>query len=213
LRPEFRIEMNQMEEYDARIIAGAAELFRTYGIKAVTMDTIAAHLGISKRSIYERFSDKDTLLFAVMDSMIVKQRVMIEKIIEGSTDVISAVFSMIRMSRDHASTMNPLIGSDLKKYHSGVLKRLREKCENPDYEAARKILEKGISQGIFRDNIDVEIIGRAFKGISSLAGDEELFPREIFLQKDIMRNIMVSFMRGISTPRGVKLIDSMENEI
>lgn len=205
--------MNQMEEYDARIIAGAAELFRVYGIKAVTMDAIATHIGVSKRSIYERFIDKDTLLYAVMDSMISRQREMIEKILESSPDVISAVFCIIRMGRDHASTMSPLIGSDLKKYHSGVLKRLREKCENPDHEAAKKILEKGISQGIFRESIDVEIIGRAFKGISSLAGDEELFPREIFLQRDIMRNIMVNFMRGISTEKGVKLIDSMENEI
>ncbi len=205
--------MNQMEEYDARIIAGAAELFRTYGIKAVTMDTIASHLGISKRSIYERFIDKDTLLFAVMDSMIARQREMIERILESSPDVISAVFCIIRMGRDHASTMNPLIGSDLKKYHSNVLKRLREKCENPDYEAARKILEKGVSQGIFREDIDVEIVGRAFKGISALAGDEELFPRETFMHRDIMRNVMVSFMRGISTARGVELIDSMGNEI
>jgi AcrR family transcriptional regulator len=74
--------MNQMEEYDARIIAGAAELFRVYGIKAVTMDAIATHLGVSKRSIYERFIDKDTLLFAVMDSMFIKQREMIEKILK-----------------------------------------------------------------------------------------------------------------------------------
>ncbi|MRR22471.1 TetR/AcrR family transcriptional regulator [bacterium] len=182
-------------------------------MRAVTMDSIAAHLGISKRSIYERFIDKDTLLYAVMDAMIAKQREMIDKILESSPDVISAVFCIVRIGRDHAATMNPLIGSDLKKYHSNVLKRLSEKCENPDYEAARKILEKGISQGIFRENINVEIVGRAFKGISTMAGNEELFPREIFLRQDIMRNLMVNFMRGISTEKGTQLIDSLENEI
>lgn len=205
--------MSQMEEYDARIIDGAAELFRVYGIKAVTMDAIAAHLGVSKRSIYERFIDKDTLLFAVMDSMMAKQREIIERVLDSSPDVISAVFCIVRMGRDHVSTMNPLIGSDLKKYHSNVLKRLSEKCENPDYEAARKILEKGISQGIFRENINAEIVGRAFKGISAMAGNEELFPSELFLRQDIMRNLMVNFMRGIATEQGIQLIDSMENEI
>lgn len=213
MRPHSLREMSQMEEYDARIIDGAAELFRVYGIKAVTMDAIAAHLGISKRSIYERFIDKDTLLFAVMDAMIVKQREIIERILDSSPDVISAVFCIVRMGRDHVSTMNPLIGSDLKKYHSNVLKRLSEKCENPDYEAARKILEKGISQGIFRENINAEIVGRAFKGISAMAGNEELFPSELFLRQDIMRNLMVNFMRGIATEQGIQLIDSMENEI
>ncbi|HOO67652.1 MAG TPA: helix-turn-helix domain-containing protein [Bacteroidales bacterium] len=205
--------MNQMQEYDARIISGAADLFRIHGIRAVTMDAIASHLGISKRSIYERFIDKDTLLFAVMDSIIIKQREMIDRILDSSPDVISAVFCIIRTGRDHAATMNPLIGSDLKKYHSNVLKRLKEKCENPDYEAARKILEKGVSQKIFRQDINVEIVGRAFKGILTMAGDEELFPREIFMQRDIMRNVMISFMRGISTAKGVQLIDSIENEI
>ncbi|NLE33491.1 MAG: TetR/AcrR family transcriptional regulator [Bacteroidales bacterium] len=202
-----------MDEYNARIIAGAAELFRTYGIKAVTMDTIATHLGISKRSIYERFRDKDTLLYAVLDSMIARQREKIESILESSPDVISAVFTIIRMSRNHAATMNPLISSDLKKYHSSVLERLRETCGHPDHEAALRILAKGISQGIFRHDIDTEIVGRAFRGIAGLTGDEELFPADRFMRRDIMINVMVNYMRGISTAKGIKLIDSMENEI
>ncbi len=205
--------MNQVEEYNARIIAGAAELFRAYGIKAVTMDTIATHLGISKRSIYERFKDKDTLLYAVLDSMIIKQRKKIESILESSPDVISAVFNIIRISRDHAATMNPLISSDLKKYHSKVLKRLSETCGHPDHEAGVKILEKGIQQGIFRQEVDTEIVGRAFRGIAGLTGNEELFPPDMFMRRDIMKNVMVNYMRGICTEKGIKLIDSMENEI
>ncbi len=205
--------MSHLEEYDIRIINGAAELFRVYGIRAVTMDSIASHLGISKRSIYERFSDKDTLLFAVLDSMISRQREKIESILENSPDAISAVFTIIRMGREHAATMNPLISSDLKKYHSGVLKQLKEKCGHPDHEAALRILEKGISQGIFRQEIDTEIVGRAFRGIAGLTGDEELFPADMFMRRDIMKNVMVNYMRGICTARGINLIESMENEI
>jgi AcrR family transcriptional regulator len=205
--------MNQLDEYDARIIAGAAELFRVYGIKAVTMDDIASHLGVSKRSIYERFRDKDTLLYAVLDSMIAKQREKVESILESSPDVISAIFTIIRTSRDHAATMNPLISSDLKKYHSRVLNRLKETCGHPDHEAGVRILEQGISQDIFRGNINTDILSRAFRGIAGLANDEELFPPERFERREIMQNVMVSFMRGISTPKGIQLIDSMENEI
>ncbi len=211
--PDFQETMNHLEEYDIRIITGAAELFRVYGIKSVTMDSIASHLGISKRSIYERFSDKDTLLFAVLDSMIAKQREKIESILENSPDAISAVFTIIRMGREHAATMNPLISSDLKKYHSKVLKRLSETCGHPDHEAALRILTKGVSQGIFRQNIDTEIVGRAFRGIAGLTGDEELFPPDMFMRSDIMKNVMVNYMRGICTEKGINLIDSMENEI
>lgn len=205
--------MTQAEEYDMRIISGAAELFRTYGIRAVTMDAIASHLGISKRTIYERFTDKETLLYAVINSMIQRQREMITTILENSPDVISAIFTMVRINRDHAATMNPMIHSDLKKYHSRVLRRVMETCGDPDYEAAGIILRKGISQGIFREDIDVDIVSRAFRGISTLPSDEELFPPENFLHKDIVRNLIMNFMRGISTARGIELIDSLSGDL
>ena len=57
-----------------RIIEGAAELFKTYGIKSVTMDSLANHLGMSKRTIYEVFSDKDELLIGVLKRMAEKQK-------------------------------------------------------------------------------------------------------------------------------------------
>jgi AcrR family transcriptional regulator len=205
--------MNQTEEYDLRIITGAAELFRQFGIRAVTMDMIASHLGISKRTIYERFRDKDELLFAVMDSMIGKRREKTDAILNSSPDIISAIFAMIRTGTDHAALMNPLIRSDLKKYHSKVLRRLREKCENPDHEAATKILETGIKQSVFRDDLNIDILSRAFSALASVIGDENLFPPEKFLQRDLIRNVMLTFLRGISTARGIELIDSMEHEI
>ena len=62
-----------------RIIEGAAELFRTYGIKSVTMDSLANHLGISKRTIYEVFSDKDELLIGVLKWMARRQKELVKK--------------------------------------------------------------------------------------------------------------------------------------
>jgi len=205
--------MGDPDEYIERIIAGAAELFRNYGIRAVTMDSIAGHLGISKRTIYERFHDKDELLYAVLVNMIEKQKAKIEKIVNESPDVLSAVFTMIKMGRDHMAAMNPIISSDLKKYHSNVLKRLKETCENPDYESAQRIFREGISQGVFRDDLDVSILSRTFSSMGKIAGDMTLFPPEKFMQRDLIKNIFVNYLRGISTPEGIKIIDSLELEI
>ena len=202
--------MNQEEEYDIRIISGAAELFRLYGIKAVTMDMIASHLGISKRTIYERFNDKDALLYAVMDSMIDRQRNKLEDLLVSSPNVIHAIFSMLRLGRDHAASMNPLMQSDLRKYHNSVLTRLREKCENPNYEGAAKILEKGIEQGLFRSDINTDIVSRTFAALGSLSGDQSIFSLERFTERDLTRNIMINYLRGISTSEGAKIIDEME---
>jgi AcrR family transcriptional regulator len=202
--------MSHSEEYDARIIAGAAELFRTCGIKAVTMDEIANHLGISKRTIYERFGDKDELLFAVMDAMIIKQREKIADILNSSPDVIAAIFTLLNIGKDHAASMNPLIGSDLRKYHNNVLLRIKEKCENPDYEGSLKVLEKGKEQGIFRQDIDNEIVSRFFSGLSSMITDSKVFPSDEFLHRDLIKNVIINYLRGISTSKGNKIIDKME---
>jgi len=205
--------MNQSEEYDARIIAGAAELFRIYGIKAVTMDTIAQHLGISKRTIYERFHDKDELLFAVLSTMIAKQKEKIESILDSSPNVIVAFFIMVRMGRDHAASMNPLIGSDLRKYHSGVMKRLKESCGNPDYEGAGKMLARGIEEGLISDNINTDIVSRCFTGLVTMTGDENIFPRDKFLQSDLIQNTVLHYLRGICTEKGRKLSEEMESSL
>lgn len=202
--------MNQSEEYDVRIIAGAAELFRNYGIRAVTMDSIATHLGMSKRTIYERFRDKDELLFAVMKEMIRKQKEIVENIMNSSSNVMEAIFTMLRISREHMASMNPLIGSDLRKYHDAVLQRIKATCDNPDHEGARKLLKAGIEEGVFRDDIDIEIISRAVSGLGNLIGDTKLFPPEQFVQRDLLRNIMINYLRGISTARGNSLIDELE---
>lgn len=205
--------MNQSEEYDARIISGAAELFRRYGIKAVTMDTIAQHLGISKRTIYERFQDKDELLFAVLSSMIAMQKDRIERIMNSSPNVIEAFFTMVRMGRDHAASMNPLIGSDLRKYHSAVLKRLRESSGNPDYEGAGKMLAKGIEEGLIRDDINTDIVSRCFTGLGAMTGDENIFPSEKYLQADLIKNTIIHYLRGICTDRGRELAAEMESSL
>ena len=204
--------MSQSEEYDARIIDGAAELFRTHGIRAVTMDMIAEYLGISKRTIYERFVDKDEMLFAVMNSMMIKQKERIDNIIESSPDIITAVFALLNLGRDHAASMNPMIGSDLRKYHNKVLMRIKEKCDNPDYEGARKIILKGKEQGLFRKDIDDGIVSRFFTELRTVIGDSKVFPSDEFTHHDLIKNVMVNYLRGIATDEGIKLIDKVESE-
>jgi AcrR family transcriptional regulator len=203
--------MSQSEEYDARIIDGAAELFRTNGIKAVTMDMIAEHLGISKRTIYERFGDKDEMLFAVMNSMIIKQKERIDSIIESSPDIISAIFTLLNLGVGHAASMNPMIGSDLRKYHSKVLLRIKEKCDNPDYEGARKIISKGKEQGLFRKDIDDGIVSRFFTELKTVIEDSKVFPTDEFLHRDLIKNVIINYLRGIATGEGIKLIDKVES--
>jgi len=196
-----------------RILTGAAELFRIYGIKAVTMDTLAQHLGISKRTIYEKYTDKDELLLAVMNCMMLKQRENIDRILESSENVIIAVFRMISIMREHVGAMNPLIHSDLRKYHSSVLLKMKEKCGYPDYEGNEHVIAKGKEQGLFRPDIDNKIVSRCFQGLGSIMTDSNLFPAEQFPQRDVIKNVLINYLRGLLTPEGLRVINELEPEL
>ena len=137
----------------------------------------------------------------------------IESILDSSPNVIVAFFIMVRMGRDHAASMNPLIGSDLRKYHSGVMKRLKESCGNPDYEGAGKVLARGIEEGLISDNINTDIVSRCFTGLVTMTGDENIFPRDKFLQSDLIQNTVLHYLRGICTEKGRKLSEEMESSL
>ena len=113
-----------------RIIDEAAELFKIYGIRSVTMDSIANQLGISKRTIYEIFADKDELLEGVLMSMAEKQKELVTKILAESENAIAAIFKLLEINRDNFQTMSVAFQADLKKYHHDVLMKKNRKMRN-----------------------------------------------------------------------------------
>src|SRR5512137_1745912 len=100
-------------DYRQKIIEEGAIMFRTYGIRAVTMDMLASQMGISKRTIYEVFRDKDELLQGVLKWMTIRQREVLTKILDESENVIEAIFKMADLMWDHFQSMNPAFQMDM----------------------------------------------------------------------------------------------------
>lgn len=194
-----------------RIITEAAELFKIYGTKAVTMDMLAQQLGISKRTIYEKFRDKDELLSTVIRCMLQKQKEIMEEMIASEPNILIAFFKQGRKMREHFSTMNPLLRSDLKKFHFEVLKNIRSSCEGPFDNSLRFIL-KGVEQGVIRNDIDADIVNRCLQGLGRIMNDPEIFPPESFTQSNLTRNVIINYLRGIVTEKGMKVIKEYEND-
>jgi TetR/AcrR family transcriptional regulator, cholesterol catabolism regulator len=199
-------------ELKERIIEEAARQFKIYGIKAVTMDLLAAQLGISKRTIYEVFSDKDELLVNVLKWMAEKQKALVAKILEDSESAIHAIFRMLETSRDHFQDMSPAFQLDLKKYHYDVLMKLADKIEMPDYRSNVQVLERGIMEGHFRNDISLEIVNRTLYALGRSTMDYDLYPFEEFARRDIIKNVFIIYLKGISTPEGLGLINKLEEK-
>lgn len=194
-----------------RIIEGAAQLFKLYGIKSVTMDTLAGNIGISKRTLYEVFADKDELLEGVLTYMADKQKSIIQKILAESENTIDAIFRMLEIGREHFQSMSPAFQADLRKYHMEVLMKKNEKCPMPDYTDNVDIIEKGIKEKMFRKNINPEIVTRVLYSMGKITMDNDLFPFDQFTRKEVMKNVFINYLRGIATPDGLKEIDKYDD--
>lgn len=192
-----------------RIIDGAAELFRTYGIKSVTMDSIAGHLGMSKRTIYEIFADKDELLIGVLNAMTVRQKELVKKVLSESDNAIMAIFRLIEINMDHFQNMSAAFQADMKKFHQEVLMKRSDKCEMPDYSNNIEVIESGIKQKLFRKDINSDLVNRCLHYMFLSVMNNELFPYEIFSRREVVSNVVLNYLRGISTAEGIEMINKL----
>jgi TetR/AcrR family transcriptional regulator, cholesterol catabolism regulator len=195
-----------------RIIESAAELFRVYGIKSVTMDSLAIHLAISKRTIYEVFADKEELLVGVLIWMTEKQKELIKKVLNESGNAIAAIFKLLEINMDHFQQMSPAFRNDLKKFHYEVLIKKVDQSELPGYNNNLEIIEKGIKEKLFRKDINAELVNRCIFYMGRTIMDDDLYPFNKFSRRDVIRNILINFLKGISTPKGLELIKKLERK-
>jgi TetR/AcrR family transcriptional regulator, cholesterol catabolism regulator len=192
------------------IIKEAAMLFRTYGIRSVTMDMIANQMGISKRTIYELFSDKDELLEGVLKWMTEKQREIVTRITNESGNVIEAIFNVLDFMRAHLEKMSSAFLLDIRKYRHRMLNNFDGKNEMEFFGFQEDIIRRGIKEGNFRDDIDIKITNKCLFEVSKMSDIADLSVDDEFLRKDVMMNVFINYLRGISTPKGLELINRLE---
>jgi AcrR family transcriptional regulator len=193
-----------------RIIEGTAELFKTYGIKSVTMDSLATYLGMSKRTIYEIFADKDELLVGVFKWMSEKQQELVRKFLNESENAIVAIFKLMEININHFNGMSPAFQFEMKKIYHDVLTSKTEQIEMPDISNNVQLIEKGIKEKLFRKDINPDLVNRCFYSIAKSMMDQELFSFEKYSRREVMQNTFVNYLRGISTPAGLDLINKLE---
>jgi len=193
-----------------RIITEAAVLFRTYGIKSVTMDSLASHLGMSKRTIYEIFANKDELLVGVLNWMTEKQHDLVRKVLDESENAIVAIFRLLEFSRDHFLNMSPAFQADMKRFHQEVLANKAFKYEMPDYKNNIQVIERGIKEKLFRNDINPDLVNRCLYQLAKSVLDNDLYPIEQFSRPDVIKNVFINYLKGISTIEGIELINRLE---
>ena len=176
------------------------------------MSDIANELGISKRTLYEVFRDKEDLLENCISTHIEKAEDEIQLLAENSEDVIDAMMRIYARSLDEMRTINPSVMHDLKKYHTRLYKKV-EQNQRESMSILLPLLDKGVKQGLIRSDINFEIILWLVKSQFKALMNDDYFPSDKYSLNDFIRAIILNFMRGIATPSGIKKVDDLFENI
>ena len=194
-----------------RILTEATNLFFQNGIRNITMDDIAGKLGISKRTIYETFKDKNELLINCFEEYSKEKYKVNEDIIKNSPNMLAAVCSFIKSGAMAIDLLNPAFFSDMKKYHNDIWVMASKQQNEKNYNLAYRLLRKGINEGIFRKDINIDIVVKIILTQMNLLVDNEVFSTDKYSRSDVFKNMVIDFIRGIATNKGIELIDSFDS--
>lgn len=190
-------------ELRERIILAAVELFTTNGIKSITMDEIAASLGISKRTLYEVFPDKETLL----EECILKSQkdgdIFVKGVIETSSNVLEVLLRCYQWSIERFHATNKKFFEDIKKCPKAY--QLMKNNRNRSSEDTVNFFKEGVKQGIFRDDVNFAIINLLVRDQLDLLMNSDICNEYSFLE--VYESIMFTFLRGISTEKGARVLE------
>jgi len=193
-------------ELRERIIGEAFQLFMKYGIRSVTMDQISRQLGISKRTLYEVFKDKNELLLEGLDHFSTIKREEARVTIEKSDNVIETIHILARTAEQIKQQINPLFFEDIKKHYRDVHTMLTTDGRQRDYTLTLELLKKGVSDGLFKKGLNTELVNSFFHQIMNIVMDEDVFPENRYSDDEIYRNIIMPYLMGISTEKGQEQI-------
>ena len=192
------------------IIETATKLFMQNGVKTITVDRIVKELRTSKRTIYGHFEDKVTLLKACLDVYNGKVRAENEEVIKSSDNVIEAMGRMLQKIVRRSHQVNPNFFSDIIHYYPGLLNDSYKRNGNYAHQQLIELAHAGIKDGVFLKDMDVEVVGKTVLKLLKLLKDTELFPVTEFSKERLTFGILVPYLRGLCTDKGIKLLHIQE---
>jgi AcrR family transcriptional regulator len=193
-------------EIRERIITEAFSLFVKFGIRSVTMDQIAGHLGISKRTLYEYFRDKNALLVEGIEHFRKIMHAQANDVLKNSANVIEGIYFIGKHGEKMRKMVNPLFFEDIRKFYPAINAGMSDKNRYSEYSLMQTLIRNGISDGIFSKELNPEIVNYFWHEIMNVFMNEENFPRDRYPQEDLLRNTIVPYLIGISTEKGKGLI-------
>lgn len=201
-------DATQRAELKERIITTATEAFTSNGIKCITMDDIATKLGISKRTLYEVFADKESLLRECILKVQTDRDRYLQEIYEQSHNVLEVILAVFQKSIEVFHQTNKRFFEDIKKYPK-IYEMMKDRRDS-DSEKTMSFFLSGVEQGIFRADINFAIVNLLVREQFDVLMNTDVCNEYPFIE--VYESIMFTYIRGISTEKGAQVLEDFIQE-
>lgn len=195
-----------------RIIQIATKLFLENGVKSVTIDRIVKELHTSKRTVYKHFPDKTALLTACLAVYHEKVKGENEDLIETSENAIAAMGKLLQQIIRRANMVNPNFFNDILHYYPGLLNESYRNTGNFAHQNLEDLAHWGIEDGLFLKDLDIEVAVKTVLNMLKMLKDTNQFPLGQFSKERLTFGILIPYMKGICTPKGLNVL-ALEEEL
>lgn len=182
----------------------ASAVYMKYGIKAITMDDLARELNISKKTIYEHFSNKDELILSIIKLKTEMDSALCMNCLQQSENAIESLVCISKVVATHIGGVNSTVFYDLRKYHRDSWDVLNNHKHTFVLTMIKENILTGVKEGLFRSDIDVEISARFYVGAIELLLSEITFPSTHFSFDHVFDELIRYHVRGIASEKGLR---------
>jgi AcrR family transcriptional regulator len=184
------------------------ELFKKYGIKSITMDDVSSELGISKKTLYTLVQEKKELVEKVANFEFKNVKSCFDRVFEKEgLNAIEQLFEVNYFMRNHLKYQSIAFDYDLRKYYPDLYRALSEKRQQEMYDSVLNNMKKGKTEGIYRQDLDEELIAKLYVTRIIHAHESAVISIEDFTAPKAFRQYFVYHIRGIANAKGIKILE------
>jgi len=201
-----------MEVREKEILKKSDYLFRKRGFKQVTMDDIARELGMSKKTVYKYFDNKKQLILTNIKSQIEKEKGRLCSMQEESKDAIEEMVQLITHVMRMFDETDPGLFDELKRFYPTSFDLMIGFMKDHIYTRIEKNIKRGKGEGIYRSEIDSDILAKMYVAKVRSIMDEDWFPIKEYDRKNLLLVFIEYHIRGIANEHGIALFEKYKTE-
>ena len=192
-----------MNEKQLILLLRCAELFMKYGIRSITIDDIANQIGVSKKTLYNNFTDKNQLVEHIIILKIEEDKKVFKLASKEAINAIDELYRHTKYVIETFSSINPSVFHDLRKNHSAAWQLTINHKWDFVYNQFLENINRGIKEGIYRNDIHKEIYAKMFVSNIETIIEGEVFPWPQFTYETVFLESFRLHVRGITNMEGL----------